>query len=149
MVSHKLNIFLDMVLSFKQSIIGTGLYVRSDKCAILYDRRSGNRWYKSKADSPPVIEFNGELVNVLTRNEYYVYLGKPLSVAGENPTHVNEIYDEYCDLLNKIISIDLPIPIKIESLEVIAMSKFSHHFPNIVINEDRLKLFDKEICFAL
>ena len=138
-----------MILSFKESIIGTGLYVRSDKCAILADRRSGNRWYKSKTDAPPIVEFNGELVNVLQRNECYKYLGKPLSVAGERPTHVTEIYDKYCELLDNIVTIDLPIPIKIEALEVIAMSKISHHFANIDINEDSLKLFDNAIYRAL
>ena len=91
LVSHKFDIFLNMVFSCKESIVGTGLYVRSDKCAILYDHRSGNRWYKSKSGRPPVVEFNGELVDVLARNECYSYLQESLSVEGESPTHITEI----------------------------------------------------------
>ena len=64
------------------------------------------------------MEFNGELVDVLARNE--CYLGKPLSVAGENPIHINEIYEKYCEFLNNIVSIDQRIPIKIEALEVVS-----------------------------
>ena len=89
------------------------------------------------------------MVNVLPRNECYIYLGKPLSVAGEQPSHVTDIYDKYCELLDNIVAIDLPIPIKVEALEVIAMSKISHHFANIIINEENLKLFDIALCRAL
>ena len=48
--------------------------------------------------------------------------------------------EKYCELL--------PLPITIEALEVIVISKISHHFPNIIINEERLKLFDSDICRA-
>ena len=41
-VSHKLDI------PEHGFLLGTGLYVRSNKCAILYDRHNRNRWYKSK-----------------------------------------------------------------------------------------------------
>ena len=30
----------------------SGLKIRPDNCAIFYDRRSGNHWYKAKGDTP-------------------------------------------------------------------------------------------------
>ena len=36
------------------------LCIKPDKCAILYERRSGNRWYKAKGDKPPEIKIHGE-----------------------------------------------------------------------------------------
>ena len=145
-ISHDYEIFADMILSF---IINTGLNVRSDKCGIFYERRSGNRWYKSKSDTPPEVDFNGEKVAVLERHECYKYLGKPLSVAGESPDHLNEMSAKYCELLEKIVSIDLPIPVKIEALEIIAMSKISHHFFNTYISEEQLTSFDRELSRTL
>ena len=37
---------------------------KTDKCAILYERRSGNRWYKTKRDKPPDIKIHGEKMKV-------------------------------------------------------------------------------------
>ena len=39
--------------------------------------------YKAKSDRLPAIKFNNENVKVLKRDEPYVYLGKPMAVAGE------------------------------------------------------------------
>ena len=41
------------------------LCIRPDKCAILYERRSGNWWYKAKGDKPPEIKIHGEKIEVL------------------------------------------------------------------------------------
>ena len=73
---------MSMVQKLKDNIKNNELHVRSDKCAIFYEHRSGNKWFKAKKDVPPSIEFNDELVPVLQRYEKFVYLGKPLTVAG-------------------------------------------------------------------
>ena len=56
------NVMMSMVQKLKYNIKDNQLHVRSDKCAIFYERRSGNRWFKAKKDVPPSIEFNDELV---------------------------------------------------------------------------------------
>ena len=65
---------MSVVQKLKDNIKDNHLYVRSDKCAIFYEHRSGNRWFKAKKDVPPPIEFNDELVPVLQRHEKSVYL---------------------------------------------------------------------------
>ena len=67
-----------MIRSLKEEIQDTGLAIRLDQCGIIYERRSGNRWYKAKSHRLPTIEFNNEIVKVLKRDEPYVYLGKPM-----------------------------------------------------------------------
>ena len=92
--------------------------------------KSANRWYKAKSDKLPEIEFNGGIVEVLKHHEESVYVGKPLTVAGEPESHVKEIIETCSDLLDKIVTSVALIAIKLEVLEVIALSKIIHHFAN-------------------
>ena len=43
----------------------SGLEIRPDKCAIMYERRSGNRWYKAKGDKEPNLTVTDERIFVL------------------------------------------------------------------------------------
>ena len=72
-----------------------GLKIRPDKCSILYERRSGNRWYKAKSDKPPEIKIDGKVIEVLKRNETFIYLGKPLTVTCELQSQPTDLLDEY------------------------------------------------------
>ena len=80
------------------------------------------------------IEFSGEIVDVLKRHEEFVYLGKPLLWRGPE-SHVNKIIETYSDLLDKIVTSVAPIPIKLEALLFIALSKIIHHFANTRLTE--------------
>ena len=40
-----------MLEKLKMATSKSGLEIRPDKCAIMYERRSGNRWYKAKGDT--------------------------------------------------------------------------------------------------
>ena len=51
----------------------TGLCMRPDKCAVLYERRSANRWYKSKSDKPLFLEIEGQKIKVYVRHEPFTY----------------------------------------------------------------------------
>ena len=113
-----------------RSTAPSGLKIRPDKCSIFYERRSGNRWYKAKSDKPPEIRIDGEVIEVLKRNEPFIYLGKPPTVAGELQSQPKDLLDEYKELLSKIENSVLPLALKIEALECIAMAKIQHHFPN-------------------
>ena len=112
-----------------------------------------NLWHTSDtvftSTWPPLVqsqkgrkEFNDELVPVLQHHEKFVYLGKPLTVAGEFEEHSKEIIEEYSNLLHLISISVAPVSIKIEALEVIALSKIVHHFANTRFNEDQLNELD-------
>ena len=131
-----------MIRTLKEEIQDNGLVIRLDKCGVFYERHSGNRWYKAKPDRLPTIEFNNENVKVLKRDEPYVYLGKPMTVAGETQDEVNQMLDDYHELLVKTELLVAPIAIKLEALEVIALAKIKHHFPNCNITEAQLEEFD-------
>ena len=132
---------MSVVQKLKNNIKNNQLHVRSDKCAIFYEHRSGNRWFKAKKDIPPSIEFNDELIPVLQCHEKFVYLGKWLTVMGEFEEHSKEII-EYSNLLHLISISVAPVSTKIEALEVIALSKTVHHFANTHFNEDQLNELD-------
>ena len=97
---------------------------------------------KPKKTYPPSTEFNDELVLVLQCHEKFVYLGKPLTVVGEFEEHSKEIIEDYSNLLHLISISVAPVSIKIEALEVIALSNIVHHFAKTRFNEDQLNELD-------
>ena len=86
------HVFQAMVIAFKEGIISMNLMVRFNKCGLFYETRSANRWYKAKRDVQPSVSFNG----------LYTYLGKPLTVTGEDDNQVEEIFDKYMELSDNI-----------------------------------------------
>ena len=132
-----------MVEKLKSNIVESGLSVRLDKCAVFYERRSGNKWYKDKLDSLPKIEFNNVKVPVLKRKETFVYLEKPLTVSGGTEQELIEMLNDYQDLLSLKSESVVPIAIKIEALETIELSKISHRFPNMHMIENKLYELDQ------
>ena len=121
------------------------LCIRPDKCAIIYERRSGNRWYKAKSDKPPDIKTHGEKVKVNNRHEPFTYLGKPLTVAGETENQVPDMLKEYTELLDKVASCSLPLALKIEALGTMVLAKMEHHFCDTYTTEEQLNEFDRAI----
>ena len=125
------------------------LCIRPDKCAILYECRSGNRWYKTKGDKPPDIKINGEAIKVDSRHEPFTYLGKPLTVAGEDENQVLNMLRDYSEILENITACSLPLALKIEALGTVGLSKIERHFSNIFITEEQLQDFDKVLISCL
>ena len=144
-----LTIQQQLVIAFKEGIISTNLMVRSDKWGLFYERRSANRWYKTKKDVQPSVSFNGEEVKVHERHEPSIYLGKPLTVAGEDENDVEEIFDKYVELLDNIATSVAPIPVKLEALEIIALAKIAHQFANTRIWEEKILELDKALIKCL
>ena len=101
------RIFNSIIRTLKEEIQDTGLVIRSDKCGVFYERCSGNRWwYIVKSDRLPTIEFNNENVKVLKRDEPYVYLGKPMTVARETQVGSTGLVHKKC--LKTLMSIGRP-----------------------------------------
>ena len=68
-----------------------GLEVKPSKCAVLCARRSGNHWYKGKYDKEPKVTVQNHKLSVHGRNTSYKYLGKSLSLSGEDLEQICEI----------------------------------------------------------
>ena len=68
--------------------IQSGLEVKPEKCALLYARRSGKNWYNGKNDVTPSITVQGNVLETYGRSYSYKYLGKSLSLSGEDSAQV-------------------------------------------------------------
>ena len=79
---------------------------------------------------------------VLQHHEKFVYPGRPSTVTGEFEGHSEQIIEDYSNLLHLISISVAPVSIKLEALEVIALSKIVHHFANTRFNEDRSNELD-------
>ena len=88
-------------------------------------------------------------IKVHERNEPYTYSGKPLTIAGEDENHVEEIFDKYVELLDNIATSMAHIPVRLEALEIIALAKIAHQFANTRISEEEILELDKVLvkCF--
>ena len=111
----------------------------------MYGLRSGNRWYKEKGDKEPNLTVNDERISVLKRHEPFTYLGKPLTVAGETESQVPDMLKDYTEILDQIEKSRIPLALKLEALECMAMASIQHHFDNTYIDEDHLHKFDKVV----
>ena len=120
-----------------------GLEVKHEKCAVLYARRSGNNWYKGKSDIKPKVKVQSNELAVCGRNKPYKYLGKSLSLSGEDPKQVNQILENYKELLDKISKCKLPLSLKASAFNNMALAKILHHFNNTRFTEEQLEELDK------
>ena len=141
-ISYFENVLKSMLDKLLDETKDSGLSIRPDKCTIFYERRSANRWYKSKSDPPPSIKIEGEEIKVLMRHE-------PVTVAGEPKDLVRNIIDDYTEILGKIKDSVLPLALKIEALNSMALSKIEHFFPNINFTEDNLAELDEVLTSCL
>ena len=98
-------------------------------------------------ESLPEIEFNSVKVPVLKHKETFVYLGKPLTVAGETEEELTEMLNQ--DFLSLISESVVPIAIKIEALETITLSKISHPFSNMHMTETKWYELDQLLVSAI
>ena len=126
-----------------------GLEVKPSKCAVMYARRSGNNWYKGKADKKPTVSIQGNAIEVYPRDKSYKYLGKSLSLSGEDAVQVYEVIESYKDLLEKITSCKLPLALKASALHNLALAKILHHFYNTRFTEEQLELMEKSLVKAV
>ena len=125
--------------------IQSGLEVKPEKCAVLYARRSGNNRHKGKNDVTPVITVQGNVLETHDRNYSYKYLGKSLSLSGEDSAQVEEFIKTYLDLVKKISDSSLPLALKASALNNMALVKILHHFYNTRLTEEQLEDIDKSV----
>ena len=75
---------------------------QNQSCAVFYDKRSGNNWYKGKHDQKKKITIQNEQITLSKHNEPYKYLGKSISINGEDPCQVKEIISTYKNVVEKM-----------------------------------------------
>ena len=115
-----------------------GLEVKPSKCAVLYARRSGNNWYTGKHDVKPVINVQDQSLTVYDRESCYKYLGKSLSLSGEDTTQVVGFIEEYQKLVKQIAECRLPLALKASAFNNMALAKILHHFYNTRLTVRRI-----------
>ena len=118
------------------------LDVRASKCAVLYGRTSGNNWYTSKNDKKPNIVVQNKNIKVLKRNESYEYLGKLITINGDDPTQVREFISTYKDQVEKICQCKLPLSFKGCALNNMALAKVLDFFCNTRFQDKHLVEID-------
>ena len=91
-----------MLDNFVEKTKDSGLCIRPGICAVLYERRLANRWYKSKSDKPPSLETEGQKIKVYAQHEPFTPLGKPVTVADEHKDLIRDIIEEYSDALEML-----------------------------------------------
>eukprot|EP00795_Rhopilema_esculentum_P017880 gene17880-biopygen1733 len=148
-VSYDVTIINEMFDIGQVAMKIAGLEVKPSKCAVMYARRSGNNWYKGKADKKPTVSIQGNVIEVYPRDKSYKYLGKSLSLSGEDAVQVYEVIESYKDLLEKITSCKLPLALKASALNNLALAKILHHFYNTRFTEEQLELMEKSLVKAV
>ena len=119
--------------------------MKAAKCALFYERRSGNNWYKGKSDKKPTLKVQGEEIKICKRGEGYKYLGKSLTVTGEDEKQIREFIEDFKIIIDKIESWLLPIPLKMSAFNNMASAKVLHHFDNSKLEEKQLEEMDSKI----
>ena len=122
-----------------------GLEVKGSKCAVLYERRSGNNWYKGRKDQAPSIVIQNQELTVCSRCDPYVYLGKSLTVNGEDPAQVLEFIVKFKSNVDKICACNLPITLKCSAINNLALAQILHHFYNTRLEEQEIEDLDKYV----
>ena len=131
-----------MVRAAESKMDEAGLQVKHEKCAVFYGRRSGNNWYKGKENATPEIEIYSNRLPVYQRDKPYKYLGKSMSIVGEDAKQITDIVDTYKDLVTKIKASDLPLALKGNAMNNLALAKILHHFYNSRLSVKQLDQLD-------
>ena len=122
-----------------------GLVVKVEKSACFYGRRSGNNWYKGKGDVVPKITIHKKEIPAYGKSEPYKYLGKSMSITGEDNVQIQEFVQEYKILISKIMACKLPLVLKCSAINEMALSKILHHFFNTRLSEKQLDDLDSHL----
>ena len=140
----------DMIKIGEPEMNNANLLVKPSKSAVFYSRRSGNNWYRSKTDNIPNITIQGNTIPVLAKDKSYKYLGKLISLVGEDYTQTMEFIDEYSLLVDKIKNCKLPVNLKTSALNNMEiLPKILHTFYNTRIKEEDLIRMDKLLVAAI
>ena len=110
--------------------------VKAPKCAHLYERRSGNNWYKKKTGEKTDLEINGEVIKQFPREKGYPYLVHFINL---NSTWEDETFITRLEAIDKA---PLPITAKIEAINVMICSVLESKICNTCLPLQKLKYYE-------
>ena len=145
LVTYDLKLLKEMIMKCEPLFDQAGLKVKASKCALFYERRSGNNWYKGKGDKKPAIKVQRESIETYKRSKSYKYLGKSFTIAGEDEKQVKDFIKEFKGIIDKIKECTLPIPLKLNAFNNMALAKIANHFENTKVEEQQLEELDTKI----
>ena len=102
-----------------------------------------------KNDIDPVIKVQSQIIPQYKRDKPYKYLGKSLSLSGEDSDQINEVVLAYKQLVDNIMTSELPLPLKSSAFNNLALAKILHHFYNSRISELVLDDMEKYLVNAV
>ena len=139
MVAYDLKLLKEMIMKCEPLFDQAGLKVKASQCALFYEGRSGNNWYKGKGDKKPAIKVQGESIETYKRSKSYKYPGKSFTIAGEDEKQVKDFIKEFKGIIDKIKECTLPIPLKLNAFNNMALANILHHFENTKIEKNSLR----------
>ena len=149
MCSFDISVIEKMVTVSEPLMFNSGLEISPVKCAAFYGSRSANNWYTGKNDIDPVIKVQSQIIPQYERDKPYKYLGKSLSLSGEDSDQINEVVLGYKHLVDNIMTSELPLPLKSSAFNNLALAKILHHFYNSRISELVLDEMEKYLVNAV
>ena len=149
LAANNLSVIKSMIAAAESKMDEAGLQVKHEKCAVFFGRRSGNNWYKCKENATPEVEIKSNRLPVYQRDKPYKYLGKSMSIVGEDAKQITDVVDTYKDLVTKIKASDLPLALKGSAMNNLALAKILHHFYNSRLSVKQLDQLDNKITDAV
>ena len=126
-----------------------GLEVEPSKCAVFHDHRSGNNRHKGRKNDSSEVFVQSHSLPLCKRDTNYKYLGKPLSLCGEDEKWIDEFGNNYQTLVDQIKLSVLPISLKCTSFNNLVLAKILHHFYCKRLSEIRTDLMEKHLVTAV
>ena len=100
-------------------------------------------------NATPEVEIKSNRLPVYQRDKPYKYLGKSMSIVGEDAKQITDVVDTYKDLVTKIKASDLPLALKGSAMNNLALAKILHHFYNSRLSVKQLDQLDNIITDAV
>ena len=124
LAANNVSVIKSMIRAAESKIDEAGLQVKHEKSAVFFGHRSGNNWYKSKENDAPELEIKSDKLPVYQCDKPYKYLGKSISIVGEDAEQIMDIVEIYKDLVTKIKDSDLPLALKGSAMNNLALAKY-------------------------
>ena len=90
----------------------------------------------------PVVNVQDKNLTVYDRKYCYKYLGKSLSLSGEDNTQIFEFIEQYHQLISQIAKCKLPLALKASAFNNMALANILHHFYNTRLTVEQLDELD-------
>ena len=116
--------------------------MQEPKSAHLYERRSGNNWYKKKTGEKTDLEIYGEVIKQFPGERGYPYLGHFINLNSTWEEQMHLLDETYISRQETIDKAPLPINTKIEAINVMICSLLESKICNTRLPLQKLKYYE-------